>query len=79
VILLRDNLAADHFPLLPRVQGSKTILAKLDPPAPRAPAHPAPRAPAVPNHGCGSQPIGERRRDWDRVRVARFFCALGER
>ncbi len=39
--LLRDTIAADRFPLSPRVRTWKSILEKLEPPAPkRAPLPP---------------------------------------
>jgi len=34
--LLRDTIERDRFPLSPRMRSFKAILAKLDPPAPRA-------------------------------------------
>jgi len=43
--LLRDTIAADRFPLSPRVRSFKAILAKLDPPAPRADSLPPPKPP----------------------------------
>ena len=33
--LLRETIAADRYPLSPRVQAWRAILDKLDPPAPR--------------------------------------------
>ena len=33
--LLRDTIAADRFPLSPRVRGWRAILHKIEPPAPR--------------------------------------------
>jgi hypothetical protein len=33
--LLRDTIAADRYPLSPRVRSLKVILDKLDPPSPR--------------------------------------------
>ena len=39
--LLRDTIAADRFPLSPRVRGWRAILDKLEPPPPqRAPLPP---------------------------------------
>jgi len=49
--LLRDNINADRFPLSPRVQSWKSILAKLDPPARRPTAFLAPRPPGRAEHG----------------------------
>ena len=43
--LLRDTIAADRFPLSPRIRRLKAILDKLDPPAPRAEPIPAPKPP----------------------------------
>jgi len=33
---LRQTIAADRFPLSPRIKALKTVLDKLEPPAPRA-------------------------------------------
>ena len=41
--LLRDTIAADRYPLSPRVRSLKAILDKLDPPAPRAEPYPSPK------------------------------------
>ena len=38
--LLRDTIAADRFPLSPRVRGWMSILDKLEPPRPRVPLPP---------------------------------------
>ena len=38
--LLRDTIAADRFPLSPRVKKMRAILHKLDPPAPLPPLKP---------------------------------------
>jgi hypothetical protein len=38
--LLRDTIAADRFPLSPRVRSWKAILDKLEPPRPRVPLPP---------------------------------------
>ena len=43
--LLRETIAADRFPLSPRVRSLKAILAKLDPPAPRSEPIPPPKPP----------------------------------
>jgi hypothetical protein len=43
--LLRETIAADRFPLSPRVKSFKAILAKLDPPAPRSEPIPPPKPP----------------------------------
>ena len=48
--LLRDTIAADRFPLSPRIKRMRAILNKLDPPVPK----PAPLPPLKPpgEHGC---------------------------
>jgi hypothetical protein len=43
--LLREMIAADRFPLSPRVRRLKVILVKLDPPAPRSEPIPPPKPP----------------------------------
>jgi hypothetical protein len=43
--LLRDTIAADRFPLSPRIRRLKAILDKLAPPAPRPEPIPAPKPP----------------------------------
>jgi hypothetical protein len=43
--LLRDTIAADRFPLSPRIKSFKAILAKLAPPAPCPEPIPAPKPP----------------------------------
>jgi hypothetical protein len=45
VELLRETIAADRFPLSPRIRSLKAILAKLDPPVPRPEPLPAPKPP----------------------------------
>jgi hypothetical protein len=45
VELLRETIAADRFPLSPRVRRLKAILVKLDPPAPRSEPIPPPKPP----------------------------------
>jgi hypothetical protein len=45
VELLRETIAADRFPLSPRVRSFKAILARLDPPAPRPEPLPPPKPP----------------------------------
>jgi hypothetical protein len=47
--LLRDTIAADRFPLSPRVRRLRAILAKLAPPAPQLPR---------PSPGCGRGDAG---------------------
>ena len=42
--LLRDTIAADRFPMSPRIKRMRAILNKLDPPAPK----PAPFPPLKP-------------------------------
>ena len=49
VELLREKIERDRFPLSPRVRRFKAILAKLDPPAPRAEPLPAPKPPGEPS------------------------------
>jgi hypothetical protein len=46
--LLRDTIAADRFPLSPRVQAWRAILHKLDPPKAR-PALPPPKPAGTPS------------------------------
>ena len=43
--LLRDTIAADRFPLSPRIRRLRAILAKLDPPPAAAIVYPAPKPP----------------------------------
>ena len=43
--LLRETIERDRFPLSPRVKRLSAILAKLDPPAPRAEPLPPPKPP----------------------------------
>jgi hypothetical protein len=43
--LLREVIAADRFPLSPRVRSFKAILAKLAPPTPRPEPLPPPKPP----------------------------------
>ena len=43
--LLRETIERDRFPLSPRVRRLETILAKLDPPAPRSEPIPPPKPP----------------------------------
>ena len=47
--ILRDMIAADRFPLSPRVRSWRAILDKLEPPAPRIPLPPLkpPREPSM--------------------------------
>jgi hypothetical protein len=43
--LLRDTIAADRFPLSPRIKSLKAILAKLEPPASQPATLPPPKPP----------------------------------
>ena len=43
--LLRNTIAADRFPLSPRIRRLQAILDMLDPPAPRAEPLPPPKPP----------------------------------
>jgi hypothetical protein len=45
--LLRDTIAADRFPLSPRVRSLKAILDKLEPPKPRLPPLKPPGEPSM--------------------------------
>ena len=47
---LRRVIAADPFPLSPRIRKLRTILAKLEAPAPRAQPFPAPKPAGEPRH-----------------------------
>lgn len=47
--LLRDMIAADRFPLSPRIRRLRAILAKLEPAAPAAETLPAPKPPVQPS------------------------------
>lgn len=53
VRLLRRTLDNERFPMAPRLDPPKSILAKLDPPAPRAPLPPPLRPSLAPTHGQG--------------------------
>jgi hypothetical protein len=55
--LLRETIAADRFPLSPKVKRLKAILDKLDPPSPR----PAPFTPPKPP-ADRSMALGKKRR-----------------
>ena len=46
---LRDRVAADRFPLSPRIQYLREILAKLEPPTAPVERFPAPKPPAEPS------------------------------
>jgi hypothetical protein len=54
IALLRETLEYAHFPLAPRLDPLKAILAKLDPPPPQ-PAPPPPLPAAGPRVGRGRQ------------------------
>ena len=47
--LLRDTIAADRFPLSPRVRRWKAILDKLEPPAPKREPLPPLKPPGEPS------------------------------
>ena len=51
VEVLRETIAADRFPMSPRVRSLKAILAKLDPTAetPAVSPYPAPRLSSLPS------------------------------
>ena len=59
--LLREVIAADRFPLSPRVRGWKAILDKLEPPKP-IPALPPLRPPGQPSMVLRKMQGGGRRR-----------------
>ena len=46
---LKQIIAADRFPLSPRIRKLQAILDKLDPPAARPQPHPAPKPPGEPS------------------------------
>jgi hypothetical protein len=48
-ILLRDTIAADRFPLSPRVRRWQAILDKLEPPAPKREPLPPLKPPGEPS------------------------------
>ena len=45
VALLKETIAADRFPLSPRIRGLKRILDKLEPPPPASETLPLPKPP----------------------------------
>jgi len=47
--LLRDTIAADRFPLSPRIKSLRAILDKLEPPAARPEAIPPVKPPGEPS------------------------------
>jgi hypothetical protein len=49
VELLRETIAADRYPLSPRISKLRTILAKLEPPAARPAPYPAPKPAGQPS------------------------------
>jgi hypothetical protein len=49
VELLKRTIAADPFPLSPRVRTLRGILDKLQPPSPRAAPYPAPKPAGTPS------------------------------
>ena len=46
---LRQTIAADRFPLSPRIKALKTVLDKLEPPAPRPAPLPPMKPPGTPS------------------------------
>ena len=58
VELLRDTIAADRFPLSPRIKVLKAVLAKMEPPAPQ----PEPFAPPKPSARPSAALAKKRRR-----------------
>jgi hypothetical protein len=53
--LLRETIAADRFPLSPRVRRLKATLVKLDPPAPRSEPIPPPKPPGERSMGLAKK------------------------
>jgi hypothetical protein len=49
VTMLRATIRADRFPLSPRIRTLRSILAKLEPSAPKAEPIPAPKPPGEPS------------------------------
>jgi hypothetical protein len=49
VALLKRTIAADPYPLSPRVRRLRAILAKLQPPSARPQPHPAPKPAGTPS------------------------------
>ena len=49
VELLRQVIAADRYPLSPRIRKLRAILDRLNPPAPRPEPYPAPKPPGEPS------------------------------
>ena len=47
--LLRDTIAADRFPMSPRIKRMRAILYKLDPPAPKPGPFPPLKPPGAPS------------------------------
>ena len=47
--LLRDTIAADRFPMSPRIKRMRTILHKLDPPVPKPASFPPLKPPGAPS------------------------------
>jgi hypothetical protein len=50
VELLRETIAADRYPLSPRIRKLWAILAKLEPAPPRPQPYPAPKPIGEPSH-----------------------------
>ena len=50
VELLRQVIAADRYPLSPRIRKLRAILDKLEPPPARPEPFPAPKLPGEPSH-----------------------------
>jgi hypothetical protein len=55
VELLRDTIAADRFPLSPKIKRLKAIPAKLDSPTPRPEPLPPPKPPGERRHPAGEE------------------------
>jgi hypothetical protein len=54
--LLTDTIAADRFPLSPRVKRWQAILDKLDPPAPKPAPYPPLESAGCAEHGAPTDP-----------------------
>ena len=61
VELLREVIAADRYPLSPRITKLRAILDKLEPPAPRPAPFPAPKAAGEPSHVLAKRKSRRRR------------------
>jgi hypothetical protein len=69
--LLRETIAADRFPLSPRVRRWQAILDKLEPPAPR------PELPPLKPPGTPSMVLAKKRGRRGSIRMKRRICMLG--